>query len=272
MTEREASINDGAIDAEDRFFFWRRRSRSRKLGDPVSDGVALCRVKAPRGAGPNRRRVPAMKIASLALKSAAALAVSAAVCAAPSAAAAQNFLNMDLNAMNQQFNARMNQQMATQQEQVIQQVLRSPQAMAMYPTCGRGLTPRQFAYKYAATGGCTAAGAQAYMRQSQDIARRDQQAFQGYQGAVQTYRNAYNGWTAGQSANLQEAGRGLMGRQTYYDPQSGRNLDMSYLPQGNGYYDPRSGRSYVQDGRGGYVSAGADGVWRPVGPAARAPR
>lgn len=209
--------------------------------------------------------------ASAARSVAAAAWAAAALALAPAAARAQ-FANMDINALNAQMNARMNQQMAQQQNSIVASVLNNPQAMALYPTCGRGLTPQQFAYKYAATGGCTAAGYRAYMNQSQQMAGRQQQAWRGVQQAEGNYRDAYNGWTAGQSANMQEAGRGLTGQGTYYDPSAGRNVQLGYLPSAQPYRDPNTGRVYAQDGNGQYWSTTGDGRWTQVNPARRSPR
>ena len=200
-----------------------------------------------------------------------AAAACLAALAAPTAASAQ-FANMDINALNAQMNARMNQQMMQQQNSIIRDVLNNPRAMALYPTCGRGLTREQFAYKYAATGGCTAAGYRAYMNQSQQIAGQQQQAWRGVQQAEQNYRNSYNRWTGGYAANQQEAGRGLMGQGTYYDPSSGRNVQLNHLPSAQPYRDPATGRVYAQDANGRYWSTAGDGRWTQVNPAKRAPR
>ena len=199
------------------------------------------------------------------------LALAVALAAAPAAASAQ-FANMDLNAMNNAFNARMNGQMAQQQNNITRQVLSDPRAMALYPTCGRGLTREQFAYKYAATAGCTAQGARAYMNNEANNSARVQRSWQGYQGAVQNYREAYGGWTAAQSANMQEAGRGLMGNGTYYDPAAGRNVELRYIQPGQTYRDSASGRTYAMDPNGRYWSTTGNGAWTPVNPAVRSPR
>ncbi len=201
-----------------------------------------------------------------------AAALAAALLALAPAAAQAQFANMDINALNAQMNARMNQQMNQQQNSITANVLNNPQAMALYPTCGRGLTPQQFAYKYAATGGCTAAGYRAYMNQSQQIAGQQQQAWRGVQQAEQNYRNSYNGWTAGQSANMQEAGRNLGGQATYYDPAAGRNVQLGYVQPGQAYRDAATGRTYAMDPNGRYWSTTGDGRWTQVNPAARSPR
>ena len=108
----------------------------------------------------------------------------AALSAAP-AAHAQNFLNTNLTAMNNQFNQRMNAQMAQQRNAIVQRNLTDPRVMAAYRAgvCGYGLTPQQFAYKYAATGGCTAQGYANYNNTSRAIAANEGAAMQRYRMA-----------------------------------------------------------------------------------------
>ena len=142
---------------------------------------------------------------------AAALIAASALAGAP--AQAQNFLGMDLNRMNDDFNRRQNEQIVNRQYQIQQSVLNNPQAMAAYRAgvCGPGLTPQQFAYKYAALGGCTPQGYGNYMATSNGIAQQQANAWAGYQGAVQNRRDAMNGMFAGQQGIATDRGRLLAG-------------------------------------------------------------
>ena len=137
----------------------------------------------------------------------AALALAAAVLAAP-AANAQNFLGMNLTALNNQFAARQNAQMGDNLRGMVASNLNNPQVMAAYRAgvCGPGLTPQQFALKYAALGGCTAQGYYNYNATSAGIAQQQQTAMAGLQGAVQNRQDAMNGLFAGQAGIANQRG------------------------------------------------------------------
>lgn len=112
----------------------------------------------------------------------------------------------------------------------------------------------QFAYNYAATAGFT--NVQGYYNTSNDIVNKEKQAWAGYQGAVNGYRNAYGAYTDGFSENMQEAGRGLMGQSTYYGYGNGQQLPHTWQPetyqyyQGNEYFVDQSGTYWMADPNG----------------------
>ena len=197
----------------------------------------------------------------------AVLGAAFATAAAPVAHA--QFANMDINGMNAAFNARMNAQMNGQQAQIVGANMNDPRVMAMYRQNNRGLTPQQFAYQYAATGGFTPQGMQRYYDTSNQINNQTKQAWNGYQGAVQNYNNAYQGWTGGYAQNQQEAGRVMTGSQTYYDPASNSTVALRYLQPGQSYNDPSTGRVYSMGANGQYWSSNGNGYWTQVNPAGR---
>ncbi|MBL8590960.1 MAG: hypothetical protein JNK46_20680 [Methylobacteriaceae bacterium] len=176
----------------------------------------------------------------------------------------------DLNAMNNAFNARMNAQMGAMQNSIIQQNLNNPQVMAMYRqhlAQGGRMSPQQFAYAYAATGGFSAQGYANYQATSNQIAAQQQQAMQGYRAAQDASRQAIGAWNQGFSNNMQEAGRNLMGQGSYVDPRSGGNVALNYLPSAGPSYNPQTGMYYAQDGAGRYWASRGDGYWVPMAPA-----
>lgn len=111
------------------------------------------------------------------------------------------------------------------QGQMVQQNLNDPQVMAAYRAgaCGYGLTPQQFATKWAATGGCTVQGIQSYMNNRDQNAARQQQAWQGYQQAQAARAQAMQAQQQGFANNQYRAGMQLGG------------WNYNYLP-GGGYY------------------------------------
>lgn len=198
-------------------------------------------------------------------KFAAAVAIAAAALTAAGAAKAQ-----DLNAMNNAFNAQLNAAMGRVQGNIVNQNMNDPRVVAAWRQNPRGMSLQQYAYAYAATGGFTPQGMANYNNTSQNIARQQQQAWAGYQGAVQNYRNAYNGWTAGQSANMQEAGRGLMGQQSYYNPYNGQNVALRYIQPGQTW--SQGGYTYSMAPDGNYYASTGNGYWTRINPAAMSPR
>lgn len=172
----------------------------------------------------------------------------------------------------QDFQAMIASQQAAQNaylNNMLQQNMRNPQVIAAWKTaCGRGLTLEQFAYKYAATGGCSAQGYQNYNNQTNQLGAQGRAQADAYYRSLEQSRQAYNGYTQGYSNNQQEAGRVLQGNQTYYDPSTGRNVQLRYIQPGQQYTDPGTGRTYAMDGRGQYWSWSGRG-WTAVNPAGR---
>lgn len=141
--------------------------------------------------------------------------VAIALCAVPAAQAQgmPDFTRMNLNGVNSNFNARLNGAMAQRQQQIVQDNLNNPQAMAAYRAgaCGPGLTPQQFAYKYAATGGCTPQGYANYNNTTRQIAANDQAAYQRYQAAQAARAQAMAQQQQGFANNQYQTGMQLGG-------------------------------------------------------------
>jgi len=84
------------------------------------------------------------------------------------------------------------QQMQQAGTNLIQQNLQNPQVQAMYQqhlAQGGTMTPEQFAYNYAATGGFSPEGMANYNRTTQDIQQRDQAAINAYRDNQQRNYN-----------------------------------------------------------------------------------
>ncbi|GJD53094.1 hypothetical protein OPKNFCMD_5865 [Methylobacterium crusticola] len=103
---------------------------------------------------------------------------------------------------------------------MVQSNLNNPQVMAAYRAgaCGPGLSPQQFAYKWAATGGCTVQGMQAYMNNRDQNAARDQASWQGYQQAQMARAQAMQAQQQGFSGNQYQSGMQLGGWRYGYAP------------------------------------------------------
>ena len=149
---------------------------------------------------------------------AAVATLGATLAAAVPAARAQglpDFTRMNLNQMNNNFNAQLNNQMAQRQQQMVQSNLNNPQVMAAYRAgvCGPGLTPQQFALKWAATGGCTPQGYANYNRTTQQITANDAAAYRNYQAAQAQRSQAMAQQQQGFYNNQYQAGMQLRGCQ-----------------------------------------------------------
>ena len=194
------------------------------------------------------------------------LLLAAVLLAAPAAA-------QDLTAQNNAFNARMNAQIAAMNRNIVTTNVRDPRVIAAWHgPCGRGLTLQQFAYKYAATGGCSAQGYANYAHTSTVTVQQQHAAMADANAGLENYHQAYGRYTGGYVANQQEAGRILAGDMTYYDPTSHANVQLRYLHPGQSYTDPATRRMYEMGADGNYYASSGDGSWRRINPAPRAPR
>lgn len=178
--------------------------------------------------------------------------------AAAGTAAAQDFTQMDITSMYNGWAANQNYQMNNGLEQIIQQNMNNPQVVALYnQMVANGQFQgdlRTFAYNYAATGAFQ--NTRGYYDTSNQIVAQEKQAWAGYQGAVQNYRDAYGNYTQGYSGNIQEAGRGLTGQSTYTGAPSAQSLPHTwqannyYQYQGNNYFVDQSGTYWMADPNG----------------------
>lgn len=174
---------------------------------------------------------------------------------------------MDLTAYFNMWAADQNAQMNQMLNGVVQQNMNDPRVVAMHQQMvasgqfqGDLAT---FAYQYAATGGFSHEGMRAYAATSQDIANKEKQAWLGYQGAVENYRNTYNGYAGGYAANQTEAGNGLTGQSTYSGYHGQQLLPHTWQPntqhihEGNRYYVDHSGQYWMADPNN-------SGYWYPL--------
>jgi hypothetical protein len=177
--------------------------------------------------------------------------------AATPAALAQNFANMDITGMYNQWAANQNNQMNTQLNSIVQQNMNDPQVIAMYNQAVRSGQFQgdlaTFAYYYAATGAFSPEGKRNYANTSRDITNKQSQAWAGYMGAVDNYRDAYGAYTGGYARNQGEAGKGLMGQSTYNGASGQQQLPHTWQPntshsyQGRQYYVDQSGQYWMVD-------------------------
>ena len=129
----------------------------------------------------------------------------------------------DLTAWYNNQVAQQNAMFNRMQGQMVQQNLNNPQVMAAYRAgaCGPGLTPQQFATKWAATGGCKVQGMQYYMNNRDQNAARQQQAWQGYQQAQAARAQAMQAQQQGFAMTQYQAGMQLGGWNYKYLPRGG---------------------------------------------------
>jgi hypothetical protein len=171
-------------------------------------------------------------------------------------AAAQymDFTGMDIAGMYNSYVQQQNAQMDVQLQQIIRQVMLDPRFQSMYQqyqmSGGTG-GPEQYAYSYAATGGFTPQGMQIYQNSEAMSAAKIQNAWNGYLGAVEGYRDAYGNYTGGFSNNMNEAGNTLMGNSTYVDPGTGSRYVLPHTWQTE-TYNTHHGQTYYVDYAGQY--------------------
>lgn len=178
-----------------------------------------------------------------------------------------DFLNLDLNAMFAGMSGAMNQQMAGVERQVVAQAMNDPRCAAMYRDHrmqGGMLTPEQFAYQYAATGGFTPQGMANYRSSEAANQAGERAAWQGLQQAQAARGAAQAEHSAHFSANQQEAGRSLMGQTTWIEPTYGISAALPQtMPPSSVYQDPHSGRTFGTDASGN-MFLWDQGWWRPM--------
>jgi hypothetical protein len=174
------------------------------------------------------------------------------------ASAQYDFMNMDIAAMYNGYVQQQNAQMEVQLQQIIQQVMQDPRFQSMYQqylASGGTATPEQYAYSYAATGGFTPQGMQIYQNSEAMSAAKIQNAWNGYLGAVEGYREAYNNYTGSFAETTNEMGNVLMGNSTYVDYATGSSYVLPHTWQtetyntynGQTYYVDYTGQYYVVD-------------------------
>ena len=158
-------------------------------------------------------------------------------------------------------------QMKQLENKIVQANLNNPQVKAMYQkhrAQGGTLSPQEFAYQYAATGGFTPQGKLAYFNNNNANTQRIQQTWQGLQTAQQNSAQALANWQAG-FANIQkERGNLLQGNSSYYHPGTGQTYVLPHnVAGGTITYNPATGQHYRVDNLGNY-SVYYNGVWQPL--------
>ena len=105
----------------------------------------------------------------------------------------------DYTAINNAWAAQQNAQMDAVRNGITASNLNNPELMALNRAgvCGYGLTPQQFAEKWAATGGCTPEGYRRYNDTTADIANRDRRAYDDYRAAEDERARAQGDFMAG---------------------------------------------------------------------------
>jgi hypothetical protein len=165
----------------------------------------------------------------------------------------------DYDAMMQQSlqqSDQLTQQMQQAQTNLIQQNLQNPQVQAMYQqhlAQGGTMTPEQFAYNYAATGGFSREGMINYNRTTQDIQQRDQAAINAYRDNQQRNYNEMQNSYQRNDEIAHQRGNLLNGTTDYVDPNTGAQYNLSHTAQPNSpSYNPNTGESFYPDNQGNY--------------------
>jgi hypothetical protein len=165
----------------------------------------------------------------------------------------------DYGAMMQQSlqqSDQLTQQMQQAQTNLIQQNLQNPQVQAMYQqhlAQGGTMTPEQFAYNYAATGGFSREGMINYNRTTQDIQQRDQAAINAYRDNQQRNYNEIQNSYQRNDEIAHQRGNLLNGTTDYVDPNTGAQYNLSHTAQPNSpSYNPNTGESFYPDNQGNY--------------------
>ena len=178
-------------------------------------------------------------------------------------------------AMHSADSARLDAQIAATRNSIVQSNMNNPAVMAMYQqhlAQGGRMTPQQFAYSYAATGGFTAQGYRNLMDSNARINAQQKAAIAGYQAAQQAARAALAEKNNRFIANMQEAGRVMTGHRTYYDQTTGQNVVLNYLPSASPSYSYGTGQYYSQNQHGKYYASPGNGWWTEISPSRNAPR
>ena len=159
-------------------------------------------------------------------------------------------------------------QMQACEQQIIQQNLQNPRVQALYQqhqAQGGWLSPEQFAYQYAATGGFTPEGKASYYAHEQANQTRETIAFRGLQQAEATRAAAQEENQAHFAANQQTFGTQLMGNSTWFDPQTAQAYTLPHTLAANSYYyDPATQRQFFRDAQGHY-HVYQNGWWYELG-------
>lgn len=160
------------------------------------------------------------------------------------------------------------QQLSQFYQGVIQQNVADPRVQAGYNAWianGGGGTIEEFAYGWAATGGYSAQGLANYGATSAQINVQQQQAITNYFNSQGTYAEAYGEYTGGFQGNITEAGNGLMGNGTFYNPNTGTNevLPYTWQPRTVNTYN---GSNYYVDGLGTYWQMDPSGYFYGLSP------
>ena len=179
--------------------------------------------------------------------------LAAALALTGAAAHAQNFLNMDINALNTRLANQQGGRMNQTTNGIVQANVANPQIVAAWRANPRGMSLQQYAYMYGATGGFTPRGIAQYNQTSANIAANERASVMGLRAAEANFGAAINDRNAAASANLQEAGRGLMGQATYYNPATGGYVPLSYMPSAGPV--SQGGWTYRPVGNGRYVAS-----------------
>ena len=160
-------------------------------------------------------------------------------------------------------------QMQMREQQIVQSTLNNPQAMAMYQqhrAQGGTMSPQQFAYQYAATGGFSPEGKRNLFDNDRRDTARIQQTWQGVQQTQAQSAAAIANWQNGYSNIQDERGKLLRGTSTYNYPNAGTSHVLPHnVPAGAVTYDRGTGQYFQIDNQGRYYVHN-NGYWYPMNP------
>jgi hypothetical protein len=202
------------------------------------------------------------------LTTAAAAAAAAMLLLAAASAQAQNFdllIQQQMQAMNA--NIARGQQMVNQ---AVQQRMHDPQVQAAYRqyVARSGGRPAMdyptFTYNWIYTAGFSAGGIEHARATEAGIQSRERAAVQGLREAEAARGRAQQAQRDGWFRNQQEAGRQLMGNNTYVAP-NGAPMVLPHTWQRDTIHDYQ-GQRYRVDASGQYFVLGANGWWYPLAP------
>ena len=170
------------------------------------------------------------------------------------------------NASMQDFN-NLNAQITASERSVVAQGMANPQVQMMYrqhQAQGGRMSPQEFAYWYAATGGFSQRGMRQFRQSESANQAKEMNAWRGWQDAQQDRTAAQTAYMNSGHANNAEFGNQLMGNSTYINPYNGQPQVLPHTLQNHSYYRDTTGNVYYRDGMGNYHMSNGNGYWTPM--------
>lgn len=156
--------------------------------------------------------------------------------------------------------AMLGHQQAVQMQQIetgiVQQNLQNPQVQQMYQQhlqSGGTMTPEQFAYGYAATGGYSPEGRARFQQNELANQQKEKQAHDGYVDAQRDRGLAQQQMLEQENQISNARGNLLSGTTDYVDPTTGETFNLSHTAPGNSFAEtPNSSDSFFRDTQGNF--------------------